>query len=89
MASLPSDLESGLPRTRYYLARHIELDEESHAPMAIKVMSELCGDDHGRWDEAAESVRTALRSRIALWDGVAGVLQERRGLLSLDLAELK
>lgn len=64
-----------LERMRYYLARHIELDEDSHAPMAINFMRELCGDDKLLWQEASDSARAALRSRIKLWDGIVSELE--------------
>ena len=74
VASLGSQLESSLPNLRYYLERHIELDEDRHAPMAIKVMHELCGNDGRRWKEAREAVKKALRARISLWDGIVSAI---------------
>jgi Protein of unknown function (DUF3050) len=74
VASLGSQLETGLPKLRYYLERHIELDEDRHAPMAIKVMHELCGDDRRRWEEASDAVKKALRARISLWDGIVSAI---------------
>jgi hypothetical protein len=76
VATLGSQLESGLPNLRYYLERHIELDEDRHAPMAIKVMHELCGNDGRRWEEASEAVQKALRARIALWDGIVSAIRQ-------------
>ena len=70
VATLAAEPGQNLARMRYYLDRHIELDEASHAPMAIKMIQELCGDDDDRWREAADAVVVALRSRIALWDGI-------------------
>ena len=70
VAMLSSQHGQRLQRFTYYLERHIDLDENSHAPMALKVMHELCGEDVNRWNEAAETVRIALRARISLWDGI-------------------
>ena len=78
VATLGSQLESGLPNLRYYLERHIELDEDRHAPMAIKVMHELCGNDGRRWEEASEAVQKALRARIALWDGIVSAIRQNQ-----------
>jgi hypothetical protein len=44
-----------------YIERHIEMDSDEHAPMALQMVEELCGDDDSKWDEAA---------RLALWDGI-------------------
>nr|WP_250279639.1 DUF3050 domain-containing protein [Frankia sp. Cppng1_Ct_nod] len=53
-----------------YLVRHIEVDGEQHTPMATQMLIDLCGNDQAKWDEAAETVRTALEARLALWDGI-------------------
>ncbi|MER8104954.1 DUF3050 domain-containing protein [Kitasatospora sp. NPDC094016] len=53
-----------------YLARHIEVDGEQHTPMAMQMLIDLCGDDQAKWDECAETVRTALRARVQLWTAI-------------------
>lgn len=78
VTSLGSQLETGLPHLRYYLERHIELDEDRHAPMAIKVMHELCGNDRRRWEEASDAVKKALRARISLWDGIVSAINHNQ-----------
>jgi hypothetical protein len=62
---------------RWYLDRHIEVDGEDHGPMALRMIAELCGEDARKWSEAAEAAETALRARIALWDGIAASLEHR------------
>ena len=69
-------LSGKLATLRWYLDRHIEVDSEDHGPMALQMVSELCGDDPLKWNEAAESAETALRARIMLWDGIAASLRE-------------
>jgi hypothetical protein len=34
------------------------------------MVSELCGDDVTKWEEATSYVLRSLESRIILWDGV-------------------
>jgi hypothetical protein len=75
-------LERGVKTLRWYLDRHIEVDGEDHGPMALRMVAELCGEDARKWSEAAEAAETALRARIALWDGIAASL-ERRPTLSI------
>lgn len=53
-----------------YLERHIQLDEFSHAPLALRLVSELCGEDDCKWQEAREAALQALAQRKALWDGI-------------------
>ncbi len=65
---------------RWYLDRHIEVDGEDHGPMALRMIAELCGDDARKWAEATEAAETALRARIALWDGIAASLAGRPAL---------
>lgn len=69
-------LSGRLATLRWYLDRHIEVDGEEHGPMALQMVSELCGTDSVKWSEAAEAAETALRARIALWDGVAASIKE-------------
>jgi hypothetical protein len=76
VCALDEEFPQQFERIRYYLARHIELDENSHAPMAIKVMHELCGNDTRRWEEATLAAQRALQARIQLWDAIAGAMPE-------------
>lgn len=64
---------SGDPRLgklKRYLERHIEVDGDSHGPMARRLMESLCGNDAAMWSEAGIVARAALKARHALWDSV-------------------
>jgi pyrroloquinoline quinone (PQQ) biosynthesis protein C len=63
-------------KIKYYLMRHIDLDENSHAPLAIKAIHELCGTDDLRWQEATEAARSALQARINFWEAIAAAMRE-------------
>ena len=54
----------------YYFKRHIEVDGDMHGPMAMKMLSFLCGDDKVKINESIKASEDALRVRIALWDGI-------------------
>lgn len=64
---------------QYYLARHVELDGDSHGPMAERLVSRLCGQDPQKWQEAEEAAETALAARLELWDGIYSACQNLHG----------
>ena len=57
-------------KIRYYLERHIEIDGGEHGPIAMLMMTELCGEDSVKWEEAAFVARTSLEKRIKLWEAI-------------------
>jgi hypothetical protein len=61
-------------RFRFYLDRHIEHDDERHAPACRRIVARLCGDDPIRWREASQTARECLESRIALWDAISAAI---------------
>jgi hypothetical protein len=72
---------------RRYLARHIEVDEGQHGPLARRLLGELCGTDEARWRAATEAARSAIVARVALWDGVVASLcaaELGAGIVSLE-----
>jgi hypothetical protein len=71
-------LQGRLELMRWYMERHIEVDGDEHGPMALQMIAELCGDEEVKWQEASEAAETALRARIALWDGIAESLKTER-----------
>ncbi len=60
-----------------YLARHIQVDDEEHTPMAMQMLADLCGDDDARWAECAGAVNRALEARLRLWDGIFAAIGGR------------
>jgi hypothetical protein len=71
------DPEGELTAFKDYLARHIEVDGEQHTPMAMQMLIDLCGDDDAKWAACADTVRTALAARVALWDSIEADLPAR------------
>jgi len=58
----------------YYLDRHVQLDEEVHTPLALQMVSELCGEDEDKWQEALEVAQACIEQRIELWNGIRSLL---------------
>ena len=59
---------------RKYLERHIDLDENSHRPLAFKMLTVLCGEDPLKWAEVRLTAHEALSQRKRLWDAALGAL---------------
>ncbi len=75
---LDAQLPGRVAPFRYYLERHIEMDGDEHGPMALEMMRQLCTTPT-HWAEARESAETALRARLALWDGIHARILEEAG----------
>jgi hypothetical protein len=58
---------------RQYLERHVDVDENRHAPMARDLLASLCGESEARWSEAEAFAAQALEARLLLWDGILRV----------------
>ena len=64
---------------RHYLDRHVHLDEDEHGPMALRMLSTVCGNDPSRWRDAQFAASQALEARLALWDGVLAEIEATAG----------
>jgi CheY-like chemotaxis protein len=60
---------------RYYLDRHIGIDEEEHGPASVRMMKSLCSDNDMRWRLVKRAAEESLMARIQLWDGIAEAIE--------------
>lgn len=58
----------------YYFERHIEVDSDEHGPLALEMVSELCGHNETKWNEAKIYSKKAMEMRIKLWDGIYSMI---------------
>ncbi len=66
--------EDQAPSFHYYLNRHVHLDEDFHAPLSLRLLAALCGEDAVKWREAEAAAEAAVNARIHFWDGVLKAL---------------
>lgn len=69
--------QTDLSKLIYYFERHIELDGDEHGPMAMQMITELCGDSATKWNEVLEVSQHALEQRIGLWDAIEAMVTEK------------
>lgn len=68
-----SDKEA--PIFHYYLNRHINLDEDFHAPLSLRLLNSLCGGDANKIEESIDAAQQAVIARIEFWDGVLSAIK--------------
>jgi hypothetical protein len=54
----------------YYFKRHIDLDDNEHFPKALKMLSNLIGNDMNKLDATEEIATVALKARIHFLTGI-------------------
>ena len=67
--------EAMAPNFHYYLKRHTQLDAETHGPLALQLVANLCGKNDHREQEAMRAAERALEARIVFWDGVEAAMK--------------
>jgi hypothetical protein len=70
--------EGDCPAFRYYLKRHIHLDQDAHGPMSSVLLHELCAGNPGKVREAAAAAQLALEARLQFWDEVLAAMHGAR-----------
>jgi len=69
--------EKSLDSFRLYLQRHIDVDGDDHGPLAFAALSEICGEDETKWEEATAAAKNAIEMRINFWTGISKVASSK------------
>ncbi len=55
---------------KYYLDRHIGLDESEHTPAALRMVKELCENNEMKWNDSTLTAKACMQARIRFWDEI-------------------
>ncbi len=77
VADLEQQFPGELATLRLYLERHISLDEETHTPLALRMLTQVASEDENGWRDAHEAAQQCLLERLRLWDAIADALDAR------------
>lgn len=77
VAGIAASSDVSIEEFKYYLDRHICLDEEEHGPASVEMMRSMCGEDDTRWRIVKRAAEEALLARIKLWDGIAEAIRKQ------------
>jgi hypothetical protein len=64
----------------YYIARHIELDGDSHGPMGRELLENLVLNSPHARERALRAACRSIKARIELWNGTSSKLRNSRGV---------
>lgn len=73
------------PKLTYYLNRHIEVDGDEHGPLALEMITELCGEEESKWTDVLNISVAALEKRISLWDEITEEIKQRKANLHHEM----
>lgn len=62
--------EKEAPNLYAYLNRHIQLDEQEHGPIVMRMLQDLCAGSDIKKAESLEVAELALVTRLNFWDGI-------------------
>jgi len=68
--TISGDFSGRLDGFVYYLDRHIEVDQDEHQPVAVRLLQSLCGNDVAKLERARNTAFNAIDNRNRLWDGI-------------------
>lgn len=66
------------PALMYYLKRHIEVDGDTHGPMAEKCLLAICDRNKLMLAKAMQTAEKSLELRIHLWDACLAAIKARQ-----------
>ncbi len=84
VAELQANFPGQLDTFVYYLDRHIQLDEDTHAPLARQMVRALCADDPHCWLGCQEVAIRCIEARIELWDSIK--TEQQNELLTVPIS---
>lgn len=77
IVSVLENSKMNAPALMYYLKRHIEVDGDSHGPLAEKCIAAICDRNKLMYAKAIQVAEKSLELRIKLWDACLEAIEKK------------
>ena len=78
VSNISKNSKTDLSTLLYFLNRHIELDKNSHGPMSLHMIVDICKNDEKKYNQVIQIAKKSLKKRIKLYNSINQAILNNR-----------